>query len=77
MSGKTRGGTSMHSQRRQLKKATPARHRPKGLSPQNRRLLAFLDRFRKTPDEMGDAWWDDFRDFLRKNPVRLGKPDLD
>jgi hypothetical protein len=40
-------------------------------------LLAFLEEFMKTPDEMGEAWWDEFRDFLRKNPVRFGRPDLD
>jgi hypothetical protein len=66
----------MDLQRRQLKKATPTRRHPRGLSPQNRRLLAFLERFRKTPDEMGDAWWDEFRDFLKKNPVRLGESEL-
>jgi hypothetical protein len=41
------------------------------LSPQNQRLLAFLDRFLAEPDELGDAWWDEFRDWLKKNPVRF------
>lgn len=54
-------------------KPRSARRSASTLSPQNRRLLAFIKKLRAEPDEMGDAWWQEFRDFLRKNPVKLGK----
>ena len=47
------------------------------LSPQNQRLLAFLEKFLAEPDELGDAWWDEFRDWLKKNPVRFRGIDED
>ncbi len=46
----------------------------KRLRPENRRVLAYLRARTRRPDEKGDAWWDEFRDFLKKNPIRLGNP---
>ena len=56
------------------RKPRPAKSSVKHLRPENRRLLAYLRAKAGRPDEKGSAWWDEFRDFLRKNPIRLGTP---
>jgi hypothetical protein len=63
----------MGAARRQSKRPLIAESPKKRLSPNNRRLLAFLEKLAAKPDDLGDAWWDEFRESLRKNPVRLGK----
>ncbi len=42
------------------------------LRPENQRLLAFLEELSAQPDEKGNAWWEEFRELLKRNPVRLG-----
>jgi hypothetical protein len=66
------GGTPVKSKGNQTRKPRSVRSRALTRSPQDRRLLAFIKRLRAEPDQMGDVWWDEFRDFLRKHPVRLG-----
>ncbi len=63
----------MKSKAIRKRKSRSVRNRVSMLSAQNRRLLTFIRKLRTEPDDMGDAWWDEFRDFLRKHPVRLGK----
>ncbi len=67
----------MRSHRRRRKQVQPAKTKAKRLRPENRRLLALLKKLVARPDDKGEAWWDEFRDFLRKNPVKLGKPAQD
>lgn len=63
----------MGAPRRQSKSPPVIESPKKRLSPNNRRLLAFLEKLAATPDDLGNAWWDEFRESLRKNPIRLGK----
>jgi hypothetical protein len=63
----------MGTPRRQSKRPAVAESPKTPLGPHNRRLLAFLEKLAAKPDDLGDAWWDEFRESLRKNPVRLGK----
>ncbi len=45
------------------------------LRPENQRLLKTLERLAAEPDDLGDEWWEEFRAWLRKNPVRFGGTD--
>ena len=60
---------SSHRKRQKIQQPIEAQAQP--LSPENQRLLAFLEEFMKTPDEMGKAWWDEFEKWLRENRLRL------
>lgn len=59
-------------------KASPRRERARpgggvqALRPENRRLLAVLEQLATQRDDLGDAWWDEFRATLRKSPIRFG-----
>lgn len=53
----------------------PTAGSPAPLRPQNQRLLEFLEELAAEPDDLGDAWWDEFRAWLHKNRVRFGGPD--
>jgi len=67
----------MGSKPRRRRHVLSAEAKATRLRPENRRLLVFLDRLMARPADKGEAWWDEFRGFLRKNPVKLGKPARD
>jgi hypothetical protein len=62
----------MSAPRRKSKSPLHVESPKKPLSPRNQRLLAFLEKLAATPDDLGSAWWDEFRESLRKYPIRLG-----
>jgi hypothetical protein len=37
------------------------------LRPENQRILALLEEWYSTPDEMGEAWWNEFEEDLEVN----------
>lgn len=41
------------------------------LRPENQRLLGLLSDWYATPDELGDAWWEDFEEELAINRFHL------
>lgn len=47
---------------------------PGPLRPENQQLLEFLEKFMAEPDDLGEAWWDDFERWLRENRVRFRPP---
>lgn len=69
-----KGGDSVSGRTKPARKPRPGGPSGKELRPENRRLLAYLKAKARRPDEKGDVWWDEFRDSLRKNPIRLGSP---
>ena len=64
----------MGAPRRQSKSRPVLKSPKKALHPNNRRLLAFLEKLASRPDELGDAWWDEFRKSLRENRLRFRSP---
>ena len=64
----------MGAPRRQSKSPRVAESPKKRLSPNNRRLLAFLEKLAAKPDDLGDAWWDEFQKSLRENRLKFRKP---
>jgi hypothetical protein len=51
---------------------TPYLETADGISEHNRRALEFLEQFMQTPDDSPPGWWDEFRQWMRDNPVRFG-----
>ena len=45
------------------------------LRPQNRRGLALLEDWLAEPDDLGDAWWDDFERDLKQHRLSFRTPD--
>lgn len=41
------------------------------LPPQNQRALALLNAWMSEPDDLGDAWWDEFERDLAKHRLRF------
>jgi len=64
----------MGAPRRQSKSPPLVESSKKRLSPNNRRLLAFLEELAAKPDDLGDAWWDEFEKSLRENRLRFRRP---
>jgi hypothetical protein len=42
-----------------------------GIRPQNLQLLAVLNEWYNSPDELGDAWWDEFERDVRNNRLEI------
>lgn len=47
------------------------------LPQQNQVALKLLESWVVEPDEMGQAWWDDFEQFLKENRFSLREVDLE
>ena len=39
------------------------------------RIQALIKQWQSEPDDTPPEWWDEFRQFLRENPVTFGDPD--
>ena len=61
----------MNSQRKHQQGLPGSEARTEALRPENQRLLAILEEFAARPDDLGDAWWDEFEKSLRENRLRV------